>query len=138
VLAVILALDLLAAPLAAEAQPPAQIPRIGYLAPDPGMPPFAEAFLRGLRERGYIEGKNIRIEWRFAGGSVDLLPILAAQLARLEVDVIVADSTIAVAAAKRATTTIPKFSRSSSMPSPPGSSPPSRGPAGILPESPSW
>ena len=75
----------------AEAQQPTKVPRIGYLtAASPSA--FAariEAFRQGLRELGYVEGKNIVIEWRYAEGKLDRLPALAAELVRLKVDVIV-------------------------------------------------
>src|SRR5262249_11309111 len=75
----------------AEAQQPKKVPRIGYLSATSG-PTNAgrfEAFRQGLRELGYVEGKNIFIEWRFAEGKYDRLPALAAELLRLKVDVIV-------------------------------------------------
>ena len=105
---VTLILDLLAAPLAAEAQQLANIPRIGLLRPTtPSLAkPNNEAFQDGLRELGYVEGKNILIEYRFAEGKDDRLPDLAAELVRLNVDVIVTGG-IAAFAAKQATSTIP-------------------------------
>ena len=89
----------------AEAQKPAKVPRIGVLSgpTDPGV----EAFRQGLRELGYVEGKNITIEHRSAEGKVDRLPDLAAELVRLKVDVIVASSNLAVIALKETTQTIP-------------------------------
>ena len=103
-LVVTLALGILTAPLAAEAQRPAQVPRIGVLltlyAPAEDPP---EAFRQGLRALGYIEGQNIAIEWRSAEGKYDQLPALAAELVRLGVDVIVADVTRATQAARQAT-----------------------------------
>src|SRR5215469_6998827 len=84
-------LILLAVCLSAEAQQPKKVPRIGYLSATSG-PTNAgrfEAFRQGLRELGYVEGKNIFIEWRFAEGKYDRLPALAAELVRLKVDVIV-------------------------------------------------
>jgi putative ABC transport system substrate-binding protein len=98
---------LLAAPLAAEAQQPAgKIPRIGLLSLGSPSSPFVEPFRQGLRELGYVEGRSISIEYRWAEGRDERLPGLAADLVRLEVDVIVASSQGAVAAA-HATTTIP-------------------------------
>ena len=75
----------------AAAQQPAKIPRIGYLAPASlsALAARTEAFRQGLRELGYVEGKNIVIEWRSAEGKLDRLPALAAELVRLKVDVIV-------------------------------------------------
>ena len=93
----------------AEAQQPTKIPRIGYLAG--ASPPVnsarIEAFRQGLRELGYVEGKNIVIEWRYAEGKLDRLPALAAELVRLKVDVIVTAGPTATRAAKEATVTIP-------------------------------
>jgi putative ABC transport system substrate-binding protein len=102
-----LALSLLAAPLAADAQQVAKRPRIGLLRPESPPDPYTEAFQRGLREFGYLEGQNIVIEHRSAEGKADRLPALASELVRLKVDVIVAVSTPAALAAKQATTTIP-------------------------------
>jgi len=103
-----LAGGLLAAPLAAEAQKAGKVPRIGVLSPDsPGPSPLLEAFRQGLRNLGYVEGQNIAIEYRFAGAKPELLPNLAAELARLKVDVILTINTAASQAAKNATKTIP-------------------------------
>src|SRR5215475_4719338 len=76
----------------AEAQQPAKIPRIGYLtAFDPAVESTSsEAIRLALRERGYIEGQNIAIEYRYAEGKLDRLPELAAEMVRLKVDIIVA------------------------------------------------
>jgi len=104
---VTLTLSLLAAPLAADAQPSAKVARIGYLSVAGGAgSPSAEAFRQGLRELGYVEGQNIAIEFR-AEGKSDRLPALAAELVQLQVDVIVAFSSVAAQAAKNTTTTIP-------------------------------
>ena len=109
-LAVALALGLLGAPLAAEAQP-GKVFRIGILATvSPGDPAGArlwEAFFQGLRELGYVEGQNIAVERRFSEGKAERLPDLAAELVRLKVDVIVAGGSPPPIAAKRATGTIP-------------------------------
>ena len=68
-------------PLAARAQQPAKVPRIGFLHyGSPGPSPEVDAFRQGLRDLGYIEGKNINIEYRFASGRVERLPELAAEL----------------------------------------------------------
>ena len=107
-LIVSLVLGILAAPVAADAQP-AKTPRIGMLrvgSPSDRVEQI-EAFRRGLRDLGYVEGQNIIIEFRFAEGGQERLPDLAAELVRLKVDVIVANGTVAIRAAKQATATIP-------------------------------
>ena len=93
----------------AEAQQAKKVPRIGFLS---SRSPDAEksrlvAFQQGLRELGYLEGKNILIEYRYAGGELDRLPDLAAELVRLKVDVLVATGAPAAHAAKNATSVIP-------------------------------
>jgi putative ABC transport system substrate-binding protein len=99
---------LLASPLVAQAQPAVKVPRVGFLfGGAPGPSGEVDAFRRGLRELGYIEGQNIAIEYRFARGQVERFPELAAELVRLKVDVIVAPATPQALAAKRATSTIP-------------------------------
>jgi ABC-type uncharacterized transport system substrate-binding protein len=99
---------LLASPLVAQAQPAGKVPRVGFLFyGSPGPAREIDAFRRGLRELGYIEGQNIGIEYRFASGQVERLPELAAELVRLKVDVIVAPATPAALAAKQATSRIP-------------------------------
>jgi putative ABC transport system substrate-binding protein len=104
---VFLALGLLAVPLVVRAQRPAKVPRVGYLASAGGAgSPQAEAFRQGLRELGYVEGQNVALEFRAEGGS-ERLPVLAAELVELQVDVIVAFSSVAAQAAKNTTTTIP-------------------------------
>jgi putative ABC transport system substrate-binding protein len=93
----------------AEAQQPTKIPSIGYLT-TPLLSANAarvEAFHQGLRELGYVEGKNIVIEWRSAEGKLDRAPALAAELVRLKVDVIVTGGPQSTRAAKEATITIP-------------------------------
>ncbi len=100
----ILVLGLLAGPLPAEAQQAGKVYRTGYLDPRPAAP---KEFRQGLRELGYVEGKNIVIEPRFAKGKSDRFPGFAAELVRLRVDVIVSVSNPAARAAKNATTTIP-------------------------------
>jgi len=106
-LIVAVTLGTLAASLAFAAQQPPKIPRIGVLRP--GAPPDAsvEAFRQGLRDLGYVEGKNIAFEYRWAEGKLDRLPDLAADLVRAKVDLIVTSTTPAIQAAKNATTTIP-------------------------------
>jgi ABC-type uncharacterized transport system substrate-binding protein len=92
-----------------EAQQPTKIPRIGYLSGS-GLSVLAariEAFRQGLRELGYVEGKNIIIEWRSAEEKFDRLPELAAELVRLKVDVIVSPGPGVTRPLKEATSTIP-------------------------------
>ncbi len=93
----------------AGAQQPTKIPRIGFLnAPSvSAVSARTEAFRQGLRELGYVEGKNFVIEWRSAEGKPDRLPALAAELVRLKVDFIVTAGPTATRAAKEATSTIP-------------------------------
>ena len=99
---------LLAAPLAAEAQQAAKVARIGYLSPNlAASPHLREAFRQGLRDLGYVEGRNVVIEYRDAEGKLERLPALAAELVALKVDVIVAAGTPAALAAKQATRTLP-------------------------------
>jgi ABC-type uncharacterized transport system substrate-binding protein len=109
ILICLLATVLLTTASIAEAQQPTKIPRIGYLSPTPSSTNSArvEAFRQGLRELGYVEGKNIFIEYRYANGKLDRLPALAAELIGLKVDVIVTTSPAPTRAAKEATSTIP-------------------------------
>ena len=106
---ILVAVVLLALGAIAEAQQPTKIPRIGYLGfgSPSTIPTRIEAFRQGLRELGYVEGKNIFIEWRSAEGNADRLPSLAAELVRLKVDVIVTNGPYSTRAAKAATVTIP-------------------------------
>ncbi len=105
--AFIVALGLLAAPLAAEAQQSAKVPRIGYLGYSSPALEHVGAFRQGLRDLGYAEGQSIAIEYRSAGGKPQRLPELAAELVGLKVDVIVTLATPGALAAKQATNTIP-------------------------------
>jgi len=100
---------LLALPFPARAQQPARIFRIGILLPASASFYSArlEAFRQRLRQLGYVEGKNILIEYRYAEGKLERLPDLAAELVRLKVDVIVTSGSPALLAAKKASTTIP-------------------------------
>src|SRR5712691_7798357 len=99
---------LLAAPLAGEAQQAAKVARIGYLASNlTASPHVREAFRQGLRDLGYVEGRNLVIEYRDAEGKVERLPTLAAELVALKVDVILVPGTLPALAAKQATKTIP-------------------------------
>jgi putative ABC transport system substrate-binding protein len=93
-------------PLAARAQRPA-MPVVGFLSPHASSVAYAGGLPKGLQELGYAEGRNIRIEYRWAQGRFELLPELAAELVRLDVDVIVASLTEASLVAKKATTTTP-------------------------------
>jgi putative tryptophan/tyrosine transport system substrate-binding protein len=109
ILAVGLSVTLFALCISAEAQQPAKGPRIGYLG---GTSPSSlqsrtEAFRQGLRELGYVEGKNIVIEYRYAEGKLNRHPALAAELVRLKVDVIVTVGAGLTRSAKEATNTIP-------------------------------
>jgi len=105
---VILVLGILTAPLAAEAQPTG-VPRIGFLgaASASGYAPQLDAFRQGLRDLGYVEGKTIVIEYRWAEGNYARLPELAAELARRKVDVLVTHGVPGTLAAKGVTATVP-------------------------------
>ena len=94
-------------PAGAEAQPAPRVPRIGIVFIGGRDQPHLASFKQGLRERGYIEGKNIHLEYRYAEGHYDRLPDLAADLVREKVDVIVTTSSISARAARQATRTIP-------------------------------
>ena len=96
--------------LSAHAQQPTKVPRVGYVASsgnsnDPG--PSGQAFRQGLRDLGYVEGKNILVEYRYIEGNPELIPAFIAELLALKVDVLVATSPTAIRAAKQATKTIP-------------------------------
>jgi putative ABC transport system substrate-binding protein len=94
-------------PSAADAQQAAKIARLGYLASNLGNQGPLEAFRQGLRDLGYVEGRNLVIEYRDAQGKLEPLPALAAELVALKVDVIVASSTAAALAAKQTTSVVP-------------------------------
>ena len=106
-----LSLGLLAAPVAADAQPPGKVARIGILSTTSrasgAMRVAIDPFCQGLRDLGYVEGKNIVIEYRWAEGRPERLPELTAELVRLKMDVIVALDPGAARTAKNATKTIP-------------------------------
>ena len=93
------------------AQPPEKVPRVGYISPGSSSNSFRlrrfEAFRQGLHELGYVEGRNIALELRWAEGKYDRYPALAADLVRLKVHVIVTVGGAATQAAQRATRTIP-------------------------------
>jgi ABC-type uncharacterized transport system substrate-binding protein len=92
-----------------QAQQPAKISRIGWLASGSpsGVAPLTDAFRQGLRQLGYVEGKNVVVEYRYAEGKFDRLPDLAAEIVHLKVDVVVVANDQAIRAAKQATATIP-------------------------------
>jgi putative ABC transport system substrate-binding protein len=103
-----IASGLLAAPLAAEAQQAARIARIGFLAGNLASGPhMTDGFRQGMRDLGYLEGRNFALEFRDAEGKLERLPALAADLVALKVDVIMVGGTLAALAAKQATKTIP-------------------------------
>jgi putative ABC transport system substrate-binding protein len=107
-LLVTLALSILVAPLAANAQEPTKVYRIGRLAPGTPGHPYTEVYRQALHELGYVEGHNLVIEYRWAEGHDERLPDLAAELVRLKVDVIVpSGGNAAIRAAQHATSTIP-------------------------------
>ena len=103
-------LALLATPLAAEGQQAGKVYRVGFLGTGqitPQNAPFFEALRAGLREHGYVEGRNLALEFRWAEGKFERLPGLAAELISLPVDVLVVGTTTAALAAKAATRTRP-------------------------------
>jgi putative tryptophan/tyrosine transport system substrate-binding protein len=104
-----LAGSILAAPLAAEAQPASRIPRLCFLSFDPGTPQSSRfrPFFQGLRDLGYTDGQSITIDYLFADGRGERFPTLAAHCLRLKADIIVVTTTPAAQAAKSATRTIP-------------------------------
>jgi putative ABC transport system substrate-binding protein len=108
---VTITLSLLTAPLAAHAQQPTKVARIGYLVTggldSPETRILLDAFRQGLRERGYVEGQNLVIEYRAADGQLERFPALAAELVQLQPEVIVAQGTPAARAAQQATSTVP-------------------------------
>ena len=108
-LSILVAVILLAVAVLAEAQQPTKIPRIGFLSAlsSSSMSARTEAFRQGLRDLGYVEGRNIVIEWQYAEEKADRLRELAAELVRLKVDVIVTGGPTATRVAKEATRTIP-------------------------------
>jgi putative tryptophan/tyrosine transport system substrate-binding protein len=98
---------LLICAVAAQAQQSTKLPRIGYLAASIISADSRAAINQGLHKLGYIEGQNIKIEYRYAEGKFERLPVLAAELVRLKVDVILTGGSTATRAAKEATSTIP-------------------------------
>jgi putative ABC transport system substrate-binding protein len=98
---------LLAVAVLVQAQQSAKVPRIGLLRVGSSPDPLVDAFRQGLLDLGYVEGKNIVVEYRWAEGRNERLPDLAGELVRLKVDAIVVGGNVAIRAAKKATNTIP-------------------------------
>src|SRR5215471_9416084 len=94
-----------------EAQQPEKIPRMGFLATDSASDPLSalrlDAFRKGLRELGYVEGKNINIEYRYAEGRFERLPALVEELVHLKIDILFASSGTVARTAKKSNLTIP-------------------------------
>ena len=108
------AAGLLGSPVGSRAQQPTKFPRIGILANTES--PLWDGFRRGLRELGYVDGRNVTMEWRWADGKADRYPALATELVQLKVDLIVTSSTPATLAAKQATSSIPIVMLNSAYP----------------------
>ena len=106
-LAVVAAGGVIAMPAVARAQQAGKVHRIGFLSLQSGLTSTTDAFPQGLGELGYVEGRNLIIEYRWAAQKEERLPELAAELVRLKVKVIVTSAAPAIEAAKRATSTIP-------------------------------
>src|SRR5688572_12834979 len=108
---VVLGTGLIEAPLRSFAQQPPRMIRIGFLGgasgSDPNFAGRVEGLRKGLRELGYVEGRDVAIEFRWASGNYGRLADLAAELIRLNVDLVVTQGTPAARAAKRATSTVP-------------------------------
>ena len=98
---------LLGQPLAVDAQQAGRVHRVGFLSLQSGLTSTTEAFQQGLRELGYVEGRNLIIEYRWAARKEERLPELAAELVRLKVEVIVTAAAPTIEAARRATSAIP-------------------------------
>src|SRR5262245_64709558 len=100
--------SILAGPLGGEAQQAAKVARIGWIGDNAGRAPhLVETFLQGMRDLGYVEGRNFVVERRYHEGKLDRLPAIADELVAHRVDVIVAISTPTALAAKHATKTVP-------------------------------
>ena len=110
------AMALFCGPRFVAAQTPAKVWRIGYLSQGAGENNYTRAFVEGMRALGYIEGRNISIEYRFSGEQWDRLPILANELVQLKVDIIVTEGSRPVTAVKGATSTIPVVMAAASDP----------------------
>lgn len=98
---------LVALPLVTPAQPPARMARVAFMSPAPGRIHVEAAFIQGLREHGWIDGRNLTMEWRFADGEDSRFASFASDLVRQGVDVIVTGGNAATLAAKQATATVP-------------------------------
>jgi ABC-type uncharacterized transport system substrate-binding protein len=96
-----------AAPLAAEAQQTGKIYRLGFLRGGPPLEAYVEGLREGLRERGYVDGQNVVVEYRSTDGGFDQLPQLAEELVRSKVDIILASAAPAALAAKKTTASVP-------------------------------
>lgn len=92
---------------AADVRPSTKVARLGYVTDRAGPSEFDEAFLQGMRELGYVEGRNLKVEYRWAAGKVEQLPAMAAELVSLNVDIIITSGVPAAKAAKQATAVIP-------------------------------
>jgi putative ABC transport system substrate-binding protein len=105
----VVALGAAAGSIASFAQQQGKVWRVGFLSLSSASlsSQNTDAFLKGMRELGYVEGKNLVVEWRFADGKLERLPDMAADLVQLKVDIIVAVASAAIGAAQKATTTIP-------------------------------
>ena len=106
----IIAASFLGALQPVQAQQPTKVPRIGYVSGTGdaiNQGPYIEALRQGLRERGYVDGKNITIEYRGAEGKLDRIPSIVQELVQLKVDILIAPIPGAIRAAKQATKTIP-------------------------------
>ena len=101
-----LAGGLLASPFTTFAQQTTKLPRVGYLG-NVESSPLLEGFRQGMRELGYVDGRNVTMEWRWSEGRTDRLPALALELVQLNVDIIVVTNTQAARAAKQATSKTP-------------------------------
>ncbi len=113
----LVALGVLAAPLAVEAQQAANVVRVGVLWPG-GASPLAirmEAFRQGLRDQGFVEGRNVEFDLRYADGQSERLPKLAAELVRLDVNVITSYGGLATRRVQQATTKIPNVAISDDL-----------------------
>jgi len=108
-LSLVMVVCILAAPLAGEAQPGRKVYRVGYLSTQSSLAEAAhlDAFRQALRDLGYVDGQNVGVEYRFAEGKLDRLAGFAAELVRLNVDVIVTGGSPGTRAALQATRTIP-------------------------------